>query len=110
MQYASGTRAVLDVRWNSRVERDEFRIIGADGELEMTLLNKAPLVFRSDKTCTRGSWMDALKLQTKPEAELPLVWHRAQHLHEGRTGDQAARSVEVRRVADVECLGTEFQL
>ena len=47
MQYASGLRAVLDVRWNSRVERDEFRIIGAEGELELTPLNQAPMVFRS---------------------------------------------------------------
>ncbi len=47
LQYATGMRAVLDVRWNSRVERDEFRIIGSEGELEMSPLNKAPLVFRS---------------------------------------------------------------
>lgn len=47
LQYRSGMRAVLDIRWNSRVERDEFRIIGTDGELEMSPLNKAPLAFRS---------------------------------------------------------------
>ena len=32
-------RAVLDVRWNSHVSRDEFRIIGTDGEIDLTPLD-----------------------------------------------------------------------
>ena len=36
-------RAVLDVRWNSHVSRDEFRIIGTDGEIEMTPLNSGTI-------------------------------------------------------------------
>ena len=37
--YAGGVHAVVDARWNSRVPRDEFRIIGTDGSLELTPLN-----------------------------------------------------------------------
>jgi 1,5-anhydro-D-fructose reductase (1,5-anhydro-D-mannitol-forming) len=47
LTWADRKRAVLDVRWNSRIERDEFRIIGTEGELEMTPMNGAPLVFRT---------------------------------------------------------------
>src|SRR5437667_259018 len=32
IEYASGVRGVVDVRWHSRVSRDEFRIRGTDGE------------------------------------------------------------------------------
>jgi 1,5-anhydro-D-fructose reductase (1,5-anhydro-D-mannitol-forming) len=37
--YAGGIHAVVDARWNSRMARDEFRIIGTDGALELTPLN-----------------------------------------------------------------------
>lgn len=37
--YAQGVQAVVDVRWNSRVTRDEFRIIGTEGELDLSPLN-----------------------------------------------------------------------
>ncbi len=37
--YAGGVHAIVDARWNSRVARDEFRIIGTDGALELTPLN-----------------------------------------------------------------------
>jgi len=39
IEYESGVRAVCDVRWNSRVPRDEFRIIGTDGALDLTPLS-----------------------------------------------------------------------
>jgi 1,5-anhydro-D-fructose reductase (1,5-anhydro-D-mannitol-forming) len=44
IEYESGVRAVVDVRWHSRVERDEFRIIGTDGEIELSPLNGPELV------------------------------------------------------------------
>ena len=31
IEYANKVRGIVDVRWNSRVRRDEFRIIGTDG-------------------------------------------------------------------------------
>jgi predicted dehydrogenase len=37
--YAGGVHAVVDARWNSRVARDEFRVVGTDGELNLTPLN-----------------------------------------------------------------------
>jgi predicted dehydrogenase len=37
--YAGGIHSVVDARWNSRVARDEFRIIGTEGALELTPLN-----------------------------------------------------------------------
>jgi len=39
MQYAGGIHATVDVRWNSRVSRDQFRIIGTDGEIVLDPLN-----------------------------------------------------------------------
>jgi predicted dehydrogenase len=39
LEYPGAVRVVLDVRWNSKVSRDEFRIIGTEGELDLTPLN-----------------------------------------------------------------------
>ena len=39
MQYQGGVHAVVDVRWNSRVTRDQFRIIGVEGEIVLDPLN-----------------------------------------------------------------------
>ena len=39
MGFAGGVHAVIDVRWNSRVARDQFRIIGEDGEINLDPLN-----------------------------------------------------------------------
>ena len=45
IEYSSRVRAIVDVRWNSHVKRDEFRIIGTDGEMDLTPLNGPRLVF-----------------------------------------------------------------
>jgi 1,5-anhydro-D-fructose reductase (1,5-anhydro-D-mannitol-forming) len=37
--YAGGVHGVVDARWNSRISRDEFRVVGTEGALEMTPLN-----------------------------------------------------------------------
>lgn len=37
--YDHGIHAVVDVRWNSHRVRDEFRVIGTDGELDLSPLN-----------------------------------------------------------------------
>jgi predicted dehydrogenase len=39
VEHASGVRGVVDVRWHSRVTRDEFRIRGTEGEMDLTPLN-----------------------------------------------------------------------
>jgi len=39
MEYAGGVHAVVDARWNSRLPRDELRIVGVEGEIDLTPLN-----------------------------------------------------------------------
>jgi predicted dehydrogenase len=39
IEYGGGVRGIVDVRWHSRVERDECRIIGTEGVLELDPLN-----------------------------------------------------------------------
>jgi predicted dehydrogenase len=43
-EHASGVRSVVDVRWHSRVARDEFRIRGTEGEMDLSPYNSPPLV------------------------------------------------------------------
>lgn len=45
IEYAQGARAFVDVRWHSRVARDEFRIRGTDGEIDLSPLNGDSLVY-----------------------------------------------------------------
>lgn len=44
IEHESGVRGLVDVRWHSRVARDEFRIRGTEGEIDMTPLNSGALV------------------------------------------------------------------
>ena len=39
MEYAGGVHGVVDVRWNSRLQRDQFRIVGTEGEIDLSPLN-----------------------------------------------------------------------
>ncbi|HEY1495967.1 MAG TPA: Gfo/Idh/MocA family oxidoreductase [Candidatus Solibacter sp.] len=43
--YQSGVNGVVDVRWNSRVARDEFRVRGTDGEIDLSPLNGPELQY-----------------------------------------------------------------
>jgi predicted dehydrogenase len=45
IEYAGGVRGVVDVRWHARPARDEFRIRGTAGEIDLTPLNGPALVF-----------------------------------------------------------------
>jgi 1,5-anhydro-D-fructose reductase (1,5-anhydro-D-mannitol-forming) len=44
IDYDTGVRGVIDVRWHSHTPRDEFRIRGTDGEIDLTPLNGPCLV------------------------------------------------------------------
>ena len=44
IEYENGVRGIVDVRWHSRVPRDEFRIRGTEGELDLSPLNGPSLV------------------------------------------------------------------
>ena len=45
IDYENGVRGMVDVRWHSRVYRDEFRIRGSEGEIDLTPLNGPELVY-----------------------------------------------------------------
>jgi predicted dehydrogenase len=45
IDYENGVRAIVDVRWHSRVTRDEFRIRGAEGEIDLTPLNGPSIAY-----------------------------------------------------------------
>ncbi len=45
IDYRNGVRGLVDVRWHSRVARDEFRIRGTEGEMNLTPLNSPLLAY-----------------------------------------------------------------
>jgi len=47
IDYEGGVRGTVDVRWHSRVERDEFRIRGTEGELDLSPLTGPHLSYPS---------------------------------------------------------------
>lgn len=49
LQYGGGVHAVVDVRWNSRVARDQFRIIGERGEIGLDPLNGPELRVKTNE-------------------------------------------------------------
>lgn len=59
IEYAGGIRAVVDVRWNSRIIRDQFRVVGTDGELNLDPLNGPRLVITSVRSGTREELLPA---------------------------------------------------
>jgi predicted dehydrogenase len=47
VDYSSGARGAVDVRWNSRIERDQFRVLGTEGEIDLSPLNGPLLRLRT---------------------------------------------------------------
>jgi predicted dehydrogenase len=45
IEYAGGIRGIVDVRWHSKVKRDECRIRGTEGEIDLTPLNGPELIY-----------------------------------------------------------------
>jgi 1,5-anhydro-D-fructose reductase (1,5-anhydro-D-mannitol-forming) len=45
IDYAGGVRGIVDVRWHSKVRRDECRIRGTEGEMELSPLNGPALIY-----------------------------------------------------------------
>jgi 1,5-anhydro-D-fructose reductase (1,5-anhydro-D-mannitol-forming) len=78
MQYASGMRSVLDVRWNSRIERDELSVIGTEGEADLTPLNGPTLAVRQ----SGKSWSE--ELPAHPNLHFPLVEDFVRAVLDGR--------------------------
>jgi predicted dehydrogenase len=67
IEYAGGVHGVVDVRWNSRVARDQFRVIGTEGEM-----NLDPLGGPSLRVVARGIVHEEL-LPTNANVHAPLV-------------------------------------
>jgi 1,5-anhydro-D-fructose reductase (1,5-anhydro-D-mannitol-forming) len=45
IDYAGGVRGIVDVRWHSKVKRDECRIRGTEGEMDLSPLNGPELIY-----------------------------------------------------------------
>ena len=45
IEYPAGVRGIVDVRWHSKISRDECRIRGTDGEMELSPLNGPDLIY-----------------------------------------------------------------
>ena len=45
IEYESGVRGIVDVRWHSKVVRDQFRIIGTEGEIDLNPLSGPELSY-----------------------------------------------------------------
>jgi 1,5-anhydro-D-fructose reductase (1,5-anhydro-D-mannitol-forming) len=45
IDYADGVRGVVDVRWHSKLKRDECRIRGTEGEIELSPLNGPEMIY-----------------------------------------------------------------
>jgi 1,5-anhydro-D-fructose reductase (1,5-anhydro-D-mannitol-forming) len=67
MRFAGAIHGVVDVRWNSRVPRDQFRVVGTDGELNLDPLNGPDLRIHS----SAGSQVEMLPAHAN--VHYPLV-------------------------------------
>ena len=45
IEYEGGVRGIVDVRWHSKIKRDECRIRGTEGEMELSPLNGPDFVY-----------------------------------------------------------------
>jgi len=75
VEYPGGIRGVVDVRWHSRINRDQCRIVGTDGTLELDPLN-GPLL--------RTPAGD-LDLPAHPNLHYPLVHDFVEAVLDGRS-------------------------
>jgi 1,5-anhydro-D-fructose reductase (1,5-anhydro-D-mannitol-forming) len=56
VEYAGGIRGVVDVRWNSRIVRDQFRVVGTEGELNLDPLSGPGLRITTASGSSEESW------------------------------------------------------
>jgi 1,5-anhydro-D-fructose reductase (1,5-anhydro-D-mannitol-forming) len=66
--YIRGVHGVVDVRWNSRLQRDQFRIVGVEGEIDLSPLNGPALRVLGRE----GGWREE-QLPTHANVHYPLV-------------------------------------
>ena len=63
IEYENGLRAAVDVRWHSKIARDECRIRGTEGEIEMSPLNGEELTWPGGRE----------KLPPHPNLHYPMI-------------------------------------
>jgi len=63
IEYENGVRGLVDVRWHSKIKRDECRIRGTEGEMEMSPLNGPDLIYPGGHE----------NLPVHPNVHLPLI-------------------------------------
>jgi predicted dehydrogenase len=70
---------VVDVRWNSRIQRDQFRIVGTEGEISLDPLNGPALrMLGSD-----GKLLEE-QLPANPNVHYPAVENFVSAVLEGK--------------------------
>ncbi len=76
IDYDSGPRGVVDVRWNSRLVRDEFRVIGTESEMNLFAVERTRVaLWRSGRVTSRTQ---KFTLPVNREfRECGLRWNRA---------------------------------
>ena len=67
VEYGNGARGIIDVRWNSRIRRDQFRVVGTEGELNLDPLNGPELQVVTPSSVTVEQW------PTHANVHYPLV-------------------------------------
>jgi predicted dehydrogenase len=103
IEYASGVRGIVDVRWNSKIVRDECRIRGTEGEMEMSPLNGPDLIYPGGRESlpvhsnvhlpTIANFLDAV------EGKAPLLASGASSYWTDWITEQAVRSNQTRSAA-----------
>lgn len=73
IEYENGVRGVIDVRWHSRVQRDQCRIIGTAGEIDLSPLSGPELVYPGGNE----------QLPTHPNLHFPCVQNFVQAVLDG---------------------------
>ncbi len=63
IEYENGVRGIVDVRWHSKINRDECRIRGTEGEMEMSPLNGPDLIYPGGRE----------SLPAHPNLHFPLI-------------------------------------
>jgi 1,5-anhydro-D-fructose reductase (1,5-anhydro-D-mannitol-forming) len=97
IDYENGARGLVDVRWHSRVARDEFRIRGTDGEIDLSPLNGDSLVFPGGREAIRApenlhypcvhdfvcAVLDGTKLRSSGASAMATDWVTEQVVNRG---------------------------
>jgi len=84
IEYENGVRAIVDVRWHSKVQRDEFRILGTEGEINLTPLNAPPVHANLHYPCVENfvsAVIEGAPLASSGKTAILTDWVTEQALH-----------------------------